>query len=69
MGFIFDGLDAEAYDRKYTDGELVRRVLGYFWPQRGRFVTVAGMILAQSAVDVGMPILIDARHLLSAKVK
>ncbi len=59
MGFIFDGLDAEAYDRKYSDGELVRRVLGYFWPQRGRFLTVAGMILAQSAVDVGLPIFIS----------
>ncbi len=59
MGFIFDGLDAEAYDRKYSDGELVRRVLGYFWPQRGRFVTVAAMILAQSGVDIGLPILIS----------
>ncbi len=59
MGFIFDGLDAEAYDRKYSDGDLVRRVLGYFWPQRGRFVTVAAMILAQSGVDIGLPILVS----------
>ena len=59
MGFIFDGLDAEAYDRKYSDGDLVRRVLRYFWPQRARFVTVAAMILAQSGVDIGLPILVS----------
>ncbi len=59
MGFLYDGLDAEAYDRKYSDGELVRRVLRYFWPQRRRFLTVAAMILAQSGVDVGLPILIS----------
>jgi hypothetical protein len=33
MGFLMDGLDAEAYDRKYNDRELVRRIAGYFWPQ------------------------------------
>ena len=30
MGFIMDGLDAEDYDRNYSDGELVKRILGYF---------------------------------------
>ena len=33
MGF-FEGLDAEKYDRKYKDGDLVKRILGYFKPQR-----------------------------------
>ncbi len=32
MGFIMDGLDAEAYDRKYTDRDLVRRIARYFRP-------------------------------------
>lgn len=36
MGFIMDGLDAEEYDRSYTDGELVKRIIGYFKPQAGR---------------------------------
>ena len=33
MGFIMDGLDAEAYDRQYSDGYLVRRIASYFRPQ------------------------------------
>lgn len=32
MGFVLDGLDAEAYDRKYSDGELLRRIATYFRP-------------------------------------
>ena len=32
MGFILDGLDTEAYDRNYSDRELLRRILGYFRP-------------------------------------
>ena len=41
MGFIFDGLDAEAYDRRYSDRALVARVIGYFKPQLGRMLVVA----------------------------
>ena len=41
MGFIFDGLDAEAYDRRYTDRALVVRVIGYFKPEIGRMLLVA----------------------------
>jgi ATP-binding cassette, subfamily B, bacterial len=40
MGF-FEGLDAEAYDRKYRDRDLVRRILKYFNLQRGRMIVVA----------------------------
>lgn len=32
MGFVLDGLDAEAYDRQYSDGELIRRIARYFRP-------------------------------------
>lgn len=39
MGF-FEGLDAEAYDRKYRDSDLVRRILTYFKAQRGRMIVV-----------------------------
>ena len=27
MGFVMDGLDAEAYDRQYTDRQLLGRIL------------------------------------------
>ena len=33
MGFIMDGLDAEAYDRTYSDGQLIRRIIQYFKPK------------------------------------
>ena len=39
MGF-FEGLDAEAYDRKYRDRDLLRRIFGYFKPQRNRMLVV-----------------------------
>lgn len=58
MGFIFDGLDAEAYDRRYTDRELVVRVARYFRPQLGRMFAVAGAVVLQALVDVSLPILI-----------
>jgi len=40
MGF-FEGLDAEAYDRKYRDRDLIKRIFGYFKPERGRMAVVA----------------------------
>ena len=48
MGFIMDGLDAEDYDRNIRDGELVRRILGYFRPAVARMVVVAVTILLTS---------------------
>ncbi|HTP11513.1 MAG TPA: ABC transporter ATP-binding protein, partial [Anaerolineae bacterium] len=59
MGFIFDGLDAEAYDRRYTDRALIARVIGYFRPQLGRMLVVAGAVVLQSLLDVSLPILIS----------
>ncbi|HEU4326412.1 MAG TPA: ABC transporter ATP-binding protein [Roseiflexaceae bacterium] len=59
MGFIMDGLDAEAYDRKYTDGQLVRRILSYFRPQAPKMLTAAAMILATAGLDTLLPIAVS----------
>jgi ABC-type multidrug transport system fused ATPase/permease subunit len=59
MGFMMDGLDAEAYDRSYTDGELTRRVLGYFWSQASRVVTVSLAIVVNSLCETAVPIYIS----------
>jgi ATP-binding cassette subfamily B protein len=59
MGFIFDGLDAEAYDRRYTDRALVVRIIGYFKPEIGRMLLVAGAVVLQALLDVSLPILIS----------
>lgn len=58
MGFILDGLDSEAYDRNYSDRELLRRVLAYFAPHRGRMALVAAALTLNSAAGSGGPILI-----------
>lgn len=59
MGFIMDGLDAEAYDRTYNDRQLVTRIIGYFGPQARRMMLVAFMILLTSLVNTGLPIFIS----------
>ncbi len=54
MGF-FSGLNAEKYDRQYTDRQLTARILEYFKPETRRFVWVTvwmivlGVILAGAA--------------------
>lgn len=58
MGFIMEGLDAEAYDRTYTDRELLKRISGYFWPHRQKMGMVAGMIVLNSVMDAALPLLI-----------
>jgi ATP-binding cassette subfamily B protein len=59
MGFILDGLETEAYDRNYSDRELVSRIIGYFRPYRNQMILVAIMITLNSAAGTGGPILIS----------
>lgn len=59
MGFIMDGLDAETYDRTYSDRSLVARILGYFRPLRGVMTLAAAMVLAGSLMDTALPLLIS----------
>jgi ABC-type multidrug transport system fused ATPase/permease subunit len=58
MGFIMDGLDAEAYDRSYSDRELVGRILSYFRPYWTLMLFVALMVVLNSGMDALLPILI-----------
>jgi ABC-type multidrug transport system fused ATPase/permease subunit len=58
MGFIMEGLDAEAYDRSYSDRELVGRILGYFQPYWPAMLFVAAMVVLNSTMDALLPILI-----------
>ncbi len=59
MGFILDGLDSEAYDRNYSDRELLARVLAYFSPYRRQMLLVAVAITLNSLAGTGGPILIS----------
>ena len=59
MGFILDGLDTEAYDRQYTDRELLRRILSYFRPYTRKMLLVGVMLAGNSLASMGGPILIS----------
>ncbi len=58
MGFIMDGLAAEAYDREYSDRQLLVRIIGYFRPHFSKMAIVAGMIVLNSLMDAAFPFLI-----------
>ncbi|MGC9399857.1 MAG: ABC transporter ATP-binding protein [Anaerolineae bacterium] len=58
MGF-FHGLDREAYDREYSDRELLRRIARYFKPHGWRVVTVGAVTTFISLISALQPILIS----------
>lgn len=58
MGFILDGLDSEAYDRNYTDRDLIRRIADYFRPYTRQMALVAAAITLNSAAGSAAPIII-----------
>jgi ATP-binding cassette, subfamily B, bacterial len=58
MGFIMDGLDAEAYDRNYSDRQLVARIIGYFRPKLRLMSFVAVLVVLNSLLDTAFPILV-----------
>jgi ABC-type multidrug transport system fused ATPase/permease subunit len=59
MGFLFDGLDAEKFDRKYNDRELVMRIVSYFRPHRRKMIAVAFMIVITSLASTALPVVIS----------
>ena len=58
MGFIMDGLDAEAYDREYTDRQLLVRIIKYFRPHLTAMIGVAIFIMLNALLDAAIPFLI-----------
>lgn len=59
MGFLMDGLEAEAYDRKYTDRALIARILDYFRPRRKLMLAVAILVTLNALVDTAFPLLVS----------
>ena len=59
MGFIMDGLDAEDYDRQYSDWELVKRILGYFKPHIWKMVVVGLVVFLSSLMELSLPIVVS----------
>ncbi len=56
---IMGGLNAEEYDRSYSDWTLVRRIAAYFRPHLGKVGLVAGMVTLTSLAGTVTPILIS----------
>ncbi len=57
MGWFMDGLDAEDYDRKYGDRELIDRILSYFRPEGGRMAITSLMIVGNSIASMLGPVI------------
>lgn len=57
---MFAGLNAEAYDRTYSDRELVRRVAVYFGHDRRRVLWSAVLIAAIALVSALQPLIVAA---------
>ncbi|NBD36861.1 MAG: ATP-binding cassette domain-containing protein [Chloroflexi bacterium] len=55
MGF-FSGLDREAYDREYSDRELLQRIFAYFRPHRKRVLGVGAVIMVGSLISALQPV-------------
>jgi ATP-binding cassette, subfamily B, bacterial len=53
---VWDGLDIEAYDRNYSDTELIRRIQVYFGTQKKRLIwlTVAVIVIVVAELAVSL---------------
>ncbi len=67
MGFIMDGLDTEAYDRTYSDRQLLGRIADYFRPHTAKMVVVVGALFLHAMANMSGPILISKALDLLAK--
>ena len=60
MASLMDGLDAETYDRHYTDRALIARILRYLMPQKGLMLWVTALAAGGSLLDIVFPLLISS---------
>ncbi len=58
MGF-FAGLNAEKYDRQYSDRELLRRIAHTFRPQRGRLLLISLLVALVAIIDAAQPVVVS----------
>lgn len=53
------GLDAEAYDRQYSDRVILRRIGAYFGPHKRKLVFIALATLVMAALGAALPLIIS----------
>jgi len=56
---IFQGLEAEAYDRQYGDLELLERIGRYFRPHVRKIVVVTLSVIVMAGTGAGLPLLVS----------
>ena len=59
MAAIMRGLEAEAYDRQYSDRELVRRIGRYFGRHRGKVVVIAAAVFLVAGSNAAVPLVVS----------
>ena len=55
---VFSGLDTEAYDRTYSDLDLIRRIGGYFWRYNKQVWGIIFYVTVVSLAGAGQPLLV-----------
>jgi ATP-binding cassette, subfamily B, bacterial len=60
MATIMRGLDAEAYDRQYSDRELTQRILRYFRPHRRKIVIISASVFLMAIASAALPLVISS---------
>jgi ATP-binding cassette, subfamily B, bacterial len=58
MGF-FAGLNTEKYDRQYSDRDLVRRMVGYFAPQKVRMSAIIALVMVMAGLGAALPVIVS----------
>ncbi|NJN55142.1 MAG: ABC transporter ATP-binding protein, partial [Anaerolineae bacterium] len=58
MAAITRGLEAEAYDRQYSDKQLVGRIRHYFSPYRRKIIIIVIAIILIAAANAAVPLLV-----------
>ena len=59
MGFILDGLDADDFDRNYSDVHLVKRIVSYFRPYKFSILIIIISLLIGSLASTLVPVYIS----------
>lgn len=55
---MMQGLHAEAYDRQYSDRELVQRIIRYFYPHKARVILIAFSVLMMALLGASLPFIV-----------
>ncbi|HTK05782.1 MAG TPA: ABC transporter ATP-binding protein [Ktedonobacteraceae bacterium] len=58
MGFIFEGLEQEAYDRKYSERYLIARIIRYFRAEWPAMLLITAAVLIGSCMNALLPFFI-----------